>query len=257
MASIMDATETTTANDGAPAPVVLAAAPAPAPAGPRRLGAALVAVALGAGLAGLGVPRLVAALMTTDARTVLWDARTGHTPTGARLATAAEELDAAQRWVVDGEALGDLGFLLLQQAQGTQPGPERTALLDRAAAATAAGLAAAPAQPSLWARLAWLRTVRGDPASAASALRMSLLTGPVAPALMASRLELGLSLLPHMDADTHALLRRQVRLLWVVSPDTTASLAQKPVTGAFIRDALDDISDADMAAFLRVHGRKS
>lgn len=250
MASIMDAIETTTANDATARP---AASP---PAGPRRLGAALVAVALGAGLAGLGLPRLVASLGTTDARVVLWEARSGRMPTAERLAGAADELDAAKRWTTDGEALGDLGYLLVQQAQGTQPGPERTALLDRAAAATAAGLAVAPAQPSLWARLAWLHTVRGDRASAVPALRMSLLTGPVAPALMASRLDLGLSLLPLMDTDTQALLRRQVRLLWVVSPDKVATLAQRATTGGFIRDALADLSDEEMAAFLRVHGRK-
>lgn len=251
MASIMDATETTTANDAVVRPA------APPHGGPRRIGPALVAVALGAGLAGLGLPQLVAALRTTDARAVLWEARSGPMPAPDRLAAAAADLDAAQWWVTDGEALGDRGFLLLQQAQAAPPGPRRSALLDQAMAATAAGLAAAPAQPSLWARLAWLHTVHGDRASALPALRMSLLTGPVAPALMASRLELGLSLMPVMDPDTRALLRRQVRLLWVVSPDRVAALAQKAPTGGFIRDALDDLSDEDMAAFLRVHGRKS
>lgn len=254
MASIMDATETTTANDAAND--ATGRLSARGPAGPRRLGPALVAVALGAGLVGLGLPRLVSALLTIDARAVLWEARSGGALPTERLASAAADLDAAQRWVSDGEVLSDRGFLLVRQAQATPPGPERAALLDQAAAATAAGLAAAPAQPSAWARLAWLHMVRGDRASAVPALRMSLLTGPVAPALMASRLDLGLSLLPVLDADTHTLLRRQIRLVWVVAPDTIATMAQNKETGGFVRDALNDLSEEDMAAFLRVHGPK-
>ncbi|NYZ16398.1 hypothetical protein HL658_27975 [Azospirillum sp. RWY-5-1] len=246
----MDATETTTANDAAPPA-------ARGPTGPRRLGAAVVAVALGGALVWLGAPRLIAALESLDARTVIWDARAGHPPPPDRLAAAAADLDAAQRWAADGEAMGDRGFLLVQQARATPPGPERGALLDRAAQATEAGLAAAPAQPSAWARLAWLHVARGDRAAAIPALRLSLLTGPVAPALMASRLELGLELLSLMDPDTRGLLRRQVRLLWVVSPETVAAMSQKPDTGGFVRDALNDLSEEDMAAFLRVHGPKS
>lgn len=216
----------------------------------------MVAVALGASLVALGLPRLFAALQSLDARAVLWDARAGHMPPPDRLAAAASDLDAAQRWAADAEAVSDRGFLLIQQAQATPPGPARTALLDGAAAATEAGLAAAPAQPSAWARLAWLRVVRGDRTAAVPALRLSLLTGPVAPTLMASRLQLGLDLLPLVDPDTRALLRRQVRLLWIVSPDTVAAMAQDTTTGGFVRNALDELSDGDMAAFLRVHGPK-
>lgn len=250
MASIMDATETTTASDAVPLATH-------GPAGSRRLGAAVVAVALGGALVWLGAPRLLAAIVSLDARAVIWDARSGSPPPPDRLASAAADLGAAQRWAEDGEAMGDRGFLLVQQARATPPGPERAVLLDQAVRATEAGLAAAPAQPSAWARLAWLHVARGDRAAALPALRLSLLTGPVAPALMASRLELGLDLLSLMDPDTRGLLRRQVRLLWVVSPETVAAMSQKPGTGGFIRDALDDLSEEDMAAFLRVHGPKS
>lgn len=253
MASIMDATETTTASDAAPLPVPAAQGSA----GPRRLGAAVVAVALGGALVWLGAPRLIAALGGLDARAVIWDARAGRAPPPERLAAAAAELDAAQRWAEDGEAMSDRGFLLVQQARATPPGPERGALLDRAARVTEAALAVAPAQPSAWARLAWLHVARGDAAAAIPALRLSLLTGPVAPALMGSRLELGLDLLSLMDADTRGLLRRQVRLLWIVSPETVAALSRRPDTGGFVLDALNDLSAEDMAAYLRVHGPKS
>lgn len=214
-------------------------------------------MALGAALVWLGVPRLIAALETLDARAVIRDARAGHPPPPDRLAAAAADLDAAQRWVEDGETMSDRGFLLVQQARALPPGPERAAVLDRATRATEAGLAAAPAQPSAWARLAWLHVTRGDVVAAIPALRLSLLTGPVAPALMASRLELGLELLSAMDADTRNLLRRQVRLLWIVSPETVAALSRKPDTGGFVLDALNDLSEEDMAAFLRVHGPRS
>lgn len=245
---IMDATATITPSD--------LARPARRHAAPAQRSAAVVALGLAAVLLGLGVPRLMAAFQALDARAVLWDVHAGAPVPAERLAAAADDLAAASRWAREGELETERGLLLLKRAEQAPPGAERERLYDEATAATAAGLAAAPGQPSQWARLAWLRERRGDLGGAVAALRMSMLAGAMVPEMMVSRVELGLRLLQAMDSETARLLSRQIRLTWVIAPDFVAGLSTRPGLGTLVRDALESLDEQEMAHYLRLHGNK-
>lgn len=96
----------------------------------------------------------------------------------------------------------------------------------------------APAQPSVWLRIALLRAALGQPADAVvPPLKMSMLTGRVEPTLLLPRLELAYRFLPWLDAEARDLLRDQTRLAWRISePLLRDSLA----SGRLSRDQLAD-----------------
>ncbi|WP_156926982.1 hypothetical protein [Azospirillum halopraeferens] len=219
-------------------------------------GAAVVGAGLGAMVLAMGVPRLIAGLHAAQAGDVLWAVESGTPVDADSLAAAIEALEAADRLEPAAERRVATAFLLTRLAEATEPGPEREALYVRAAATTEAAVAIGPVQPHGWAMLAVLRERAGNPAGAADALRVSMLSGAIEPAIMLWRLNTGLRLLPYMDDDTVALLRRQVRLTWVLSPDRVAALPAEGVAGTLIRRALDDLSEEEIADYLRRHGRR-
>lgn len=213
-----------------------------------------MALALGVLLLGLGVPRLIASFMALDARAVLGSVRSGEAVAPGEMAAGATGIVDAARWARDGELESGRGFLLLVQAERVPPGVERERLYADAETALAAALAEAPGQPTPWLHLAWLRERRGDAAGAVAALRLSMLSGAVVPEMMAIRLDLGLRLLPAMDAETAGLLNRQIRLSWVIAPELIAALSNRPGLGDLVRNALDGIGEQEMAHYLRLHG---
>ncbi|HYD31382.1 MAG TPA: hypothetical protein VEB64_11080 [Azospirillaceae bacterium] len=217
-------------------------------------GAAAVAVVVGGLLLALGIPRLVAAVLALDARPVVWNVYGGATVPGARLTRAAADLAAAGRWVSDGEQDGDRSLLLLRAAEAATTERERSELLSAAEQAVATALAAASGQPSEWVRLAHLRHRRGDTAGAVAALRLSMLSGSFVPALMTSRVEFGLQLLPVLDREMVELLKRQIRQTWVIAPQFVSELGTRPEAGALVRDALAGLSEDEMNNYLRLHG---
>jgi len=164
--------------------------------------AAVSAIALSLLLLALGLPRLAGGLMALPGSATLWAMHEGEAVPPEAMASAAEGLARSARW--SGNGLSDIesGYALMMLGA-----------YEESRAATLRGLAAAPGNPNGWARLSWLRLKRGDRAGAASALRLSLLSGAVTPDLMESRLQLGLQLFPSLDPDTTALLQRQFRLL--------------------------------------------
>jgi SAM-dependent methyltransferase len=83
-----------------------------------------------------------------------------------------------------------------------------------------------PAQPAAWLQLASLRDIAGDRVGAAAALRLSILSGPFVPELMASRLMLAGRLLDDLGPETLPLAYRQVRLVQAHLPEQYASLSQ-------------------------------
>lgn len=176
-----------------------------------------VAVLAGIGLLALGVPRLLSGMVTLDVRS-------------ADEPAAIRALDQATALVADGEMMVEQA--VLEQRLG-RPIPETIALLQ-------SGLAQSPANPKGWALLAGLLSTSGDQAAAVRALRLSYLSGPVVPDLMAGRLTLAMALLDSMDAETKGLTARQVRLAWKIDPQPIIELMQRPALTAFLTEALGE-----------------
>ena len=255
-ATIMDAIVTTMAmaNEG-PADGGEGASRRERAPKPSYLGAALIGAVVAVLLLVLGVPRLVAALVALGPQGVVWDVHSDVPVPVAGLAAAADGLASAGRWVINGGDMADRGLLLSRQAAAVPPGPQRVRLLEEAEAATVSGLAVAPGQPGVWFRLAWLREIRGDRAGALAALRVSWLSGGFVPSVMLSRLEFAFGLVPSMNAEMRSLLRRQLRLTWVVAPEAVDGFSRRPDVAPLVQEALADLSDADVARYVRLHGR--
>ncbi len=216
----------------------------------------LVGAAIAALLLGLGVPSLIAAVVGAPGVEVVGQIRFDDAkPSGERLGDGASAFASAARFWMDGSLEVDRGYLLLKRAEELAPGPTREAAYREAMEATRAGLAAAPVQPSAWARLAYLELRSGRQAAALAALRMSLMTGPVTPALMASRLEIGLRLTPLFDQELTGLMKRQIRLLWVLNPDYVGKLSADPLSADLTRAALAELDENDMREFIRQNRR--
>ena len=79
----------------------------------------------------------------------------------------------------------------------------------------------APAQSSLWLRLATIRWVLHDePETIVEPWKMSIFTGRSHSSLYAYRVELGLAFLGYLDQEGRSMLRDQLRLAWKIRPGT-------------------------------------
>tara|TARA_R110002072_G_scaffold19100_14_gene71126 strand:- start:3145 stop:3804 length:660 start_codon:yes stop_codon:yes gene_type:complete len=111
------------------------------------------------------------------------------------------------------------------QTRGVPPRLTR-ALLDDAIAHGNAGLAGQPMQTFNWAELANARAAtQGVTESFQKALRLSILAGPHQPALILSRIRLGLQSWPFLTAENKALIKSQVIIAAQLFP---ARLAEVP-----------------------------
>lgn len=235
---IMADTKTITQNRPAPTALLLAG----------------VAVALL--LLGLGFPRFVAALQFLDAAPVVRDVGAGKPVQNEAVELALHALDRANGWHTDSKTLSALGTLLSYQAVNASSPARQAELAGQARAAFTSSLAAAPAQAEVWYRLAWLDEWRANRGAAVKALRLSFLSAAIAPELMVPRLELGFRLYAAMDEADAALFKRQIRLTWITAPDKILGLSHNGQIGALVKQALDEVSEDEMQAFIRARTPK-
>lgn len=215
---------------------------------------AVAAIAAGIVLLVLGLPRLVAAVIALDPQNVVSRVHSGGRMPSAELEDAGHQLALAGNWVMDGELAGERSLVLMWAALDAA-GPDAYARqMAEAEAGAVAALAAAPVQPGTWARLAWMREVRGDIPGAVAAFRMSMLSGGFVPAMMKSRVDQGLRLRPHLDQETERLWMRQIRLAWVIAPNFVEVLGRQAETQHLVSDALAGLSDFERARFRKLHG---
>ena len=224
--------------------------------GPASWETAAVAGLVACLLLVLGGPRLIAAMVALPSVQTVWSVYSGEPVTPAALSDATSALAAANAWIRDGEREGDRGLLFLHRADRAQSPAARSELLAAAADTAVSALAIAPGQPSVWARLAELREQGGERDEALAALRMSMLSGSFAAALMEPRIEKGLRLLPLMAAETRSLLVRQIGLIWVIKPEYVASLSLRPEAAALVQEALNGLTETELTQFQRLHGEK-
>lgn len=214
----------------------------------------MLGLVMGGLLLWMGVPQLAAALTALQAEAALQGVRIGSPVPADRLAGAAEALAAANRWERSGEREAARAVLLT--ALAAQPGPDQDRLSAEALAAAAAAVRLAPGQPHAWGHLAALLERGGDRKRAVEALRLSMLAGAVEPALMMWRIDMALRLRGAMDADALSLLRRQIRLAWIIMPDEIAALSKRPDAHDLVTESLALLNEEEMAHYVRLHGKR-
>lgn len=221
----------------------------------HSLALALAAASVAAGLVVMGVPRLVSALYGLDASNAVQSVKAGRPVEDKALADALRSLERAADWQADGRTEAARGLLLSARAAAAPPAT-RGQWVALAEQAFARSLSLTPAQGETWFRLAWLRDGAGDRAGAVEALRMSFLAAAFAPQLMLPRLQLGLRLLPVLGPAEREMLKRQVRLTWIGNPEALVTLSSSSGGAALVKEALDDLTEDDMARFIAARNAK-
>lgn len=204
----------------------------------------LAAATLAAGLA-LAAPalsRLVGDMAGLSVQAEVQATADGQRLPVGELALAAARLDTARAWSPDPRLARDAAILNWRSDPA------------RAEAALNAALAGAPLQPDLWMWLARLRLERGETAAAWQAVRLSMLSGAVAPTVMLDRLEMALRLRPLMTADDRALLRRQVRLTYILHPMAVRQrMAADAEAAELLRGVVDEFGDTEINHLISIH----
>lgn len=172
----------------------------------------------------LAVPRAVAGAIMFGSQNTLIAARRGKVVTPADV----QRLIAAQRsalaWSDSGESWIHNGYMLLYS---TIRSPRIDKTVNRAAGkALYQGLSQMPVNAEGW---YWLAVVRqrddGASTKVASALRMSIFTGPHVPVLAIVRLRLMLRNWRQYSVDERNSVYRQIQFAWSVSPDGVVNIA--------------------------------
>lgn len=217
---------------------------------PRPFAAALGAILVAAGVLYLAAPRMIAAFIMLPADPTLATLRRGKPVSPARLDALIASRARALAWVSgDGQVRADLAFTRLERAvAGTRDRVPASAALRRASLTLRQALRDKPINPDAWRWLAAARLAAGDPRNAVAALKMSLFTGPYVTYLAIPRLRLALLLWPRLDGEDRALVHRQIRYSWWLSPDRLVELAARADSLSPFRNALAK-SPKDIADF--------
>jgi hypothetical protein len=198
-------------------------------AGASRIVTIGIAAILGVLMLYAAVPRTVAAVLMMPGDRPLQLLQNGRQPTTAEIEPIVSSRTAAAGWIDQGRLWTDRSLARLALAEQTAKDdiPD-AALLQDAARDLDTGLALAPVNPHAWARLAYVRFLLKGPnagAGAASALRLSFLTGPYEPDMTFPRLRLALAVWSNFSTEERDLARRQIRFAWVLSRDDVVDLA--------------------------------
>jgi hypothetical protein len=177
----------------------------------------------------LAVPRAMAGLILFNAENTLTSLRLGETVPAAARASLLSQQRSALTWARGGAPSIDYGYAVMAaQARDATEGKTVNAKQTNAIAEKAliAGLSQMPVNAEGWFMLAVVRRASGEnDAKAASAIRMSVFTGPHIPVLAAVRLRLMFRLWPQFAKDEKELIYRQVRFAWAVAPDDVVAMA--------------------------------
>jgi hypothetical protein len=177
----------------------------------------------------LAAPRVLASLWLAARDPVLERMAAGEPVAGAELLGLIASRELALGWVADRETHDERATALAELAfRAASLGVAEEATLERAIAATRAGLALAPADPRDWMQLGYLLVLRhGDPnREAAEALLFSMRVGPFqAPDLIRRRLFWALAHWTFYDEQERRRIGEQIRLAWRAAPGALADLA--------------------------------
>jgi hypothetical protein len=177
---------------------------------------------------GLAVPRVLASAWLALRDPVIQHLDAGQPVSEAELLALIASRELALGWVEDRETYDQRGTALVELAlRGDLQSAAGTATLERAVAATRAGLAVAPADPRDWMQLGYLLVLLdGEPSrAAAEALLFSIRTGPFqAPDFLRRRLFWSLAHWEFYDPEERRQVDEQIRLAWRTAPGELADL---------------------------------
>jgi hypothetical protein len=184
---------------------------------------------LGGLLLWLAVPRVMASLWLASRAPVLERMAAGEPASEAELLALIASRELALGWVEDRETHDQRATALAELAfRAASLGAAEKATLERAIAATRAGLALAPADPRNWMQLGYLLVLlEGDVSpEAARAFLFSIRTGALqSPDFLRRRLFWMLAHWTFYDQEERRQIGAQIRLAWRVAPGGLADLA--------------------------------
>jgi hypothetical protein len=192
-----------------------------------------IATLLALVLAALSLPSLIAASIALPHNGEMELLRRGTPPPPFVMVDAANANIRAARLFESGRYGADAAaaLLALKSADRAATGRDVVKIVEQS-------LAAAPASPYNWNRLAYLRMRAGDHAGAQKAWQMSVLTGRYEPHLMNNRIELAIRLFPITDPEMIDMLIDQVRLAAEADSKGLARMAIDAGGGPFVRAVL-------------------
>lgn len=194
----------------------------------------------------LGVPRVVASVLTAPAHRTVLIVGSGKTAEAPALALAADYVERATNWQQSAQLVGELGFLrLLQTFQTDRDDPARPALIGEASDSLRQALRLSPARPHPWVRLAYARALEGaDPTELAQLLAQSVRAGPYVSEIAVTRLDLLLRLWTHLPPDLRTYTMKQVRYIWPHASYELLRVVADTPRPEIIRFALRTVSEA-------------
>jgi len=195
----------------------------------------------------LAVPRAVAGVIIFNSESTLIEARLGKAIPPAKIARLLAAQGSALWWSDAAETWIDNGYTLLYS---TLRKPKMASQVNLAAGrALELGLSRMPVNAEGW---YWLAVVRhgasGATQKSASALRMSVFTGPHIPLLAVVRLRLMMRMWRQYSVDERTAVYRHIRYSWSVSPEGVVDIAVGSTNDWPIRIALA-LQPKDLARF--------
>ncbi len=198
-----------------------------------------------------GIPRTIAAFTMLPGDSVLREIQNRRPVERDNLGVLIVAQGRGLFFGESGRKWTDLGLaqLLLAHEERVQGGIGKE-MVSGAIASLKTGLALAPANPFAWTRLAYARSlITGPSPSAASALRMAMLTARYEPRLLFFRLALCLQSWSYFRPDDRELVYRQVHFAWRKNPKRLVELAVRTGRVNVVRAALLLMSRKDLSAF--------
>jgi hypothetical protein len=184
----------------------------------------------------------MSSLILFDADRTLTSLRLGETVPAATRASLLARERSALAWSSGGGPMIDYGYSVMASlasdaAEGKKTDAKKVyASVEKV---VSDGLSRMPVSAEGWFILAVVRRASpGGEAKAASAVRMSVFTGPHVPVLAAVRLRLMFRLWSQFNKDERQLIYRQVRFAWDVAPDDVVQMAVNAENDWPIRIAL-------------------
>ncbi len=204
----------------------------------RLTGTGAILLVAGA-LFALGLPRLVAALVTLPASPILERIQALKAVDAKSLEILITTQQRGLKWHGTSRRWTDLGFTQILLANEPGAAKDRNALLSEADYSLRTGLALAPSNSFAWTRLAYIDMETGGPSpSMARELRMAVMLAPYSRRLAFPRLRLIFIAWPRFGKADRRMILGQTRFAWRLDAYRLTKMATDQGRVGLVRAAL-------------------